>query len=80
MASSIIIEDVSFDYKEKKVLDGLSMEVPQGCVFGFLGRNGAGKTTTIRLMLGLLNAKKGEIEIAGQDPWAKGVAVRRKVG
>ena len=35
-------------------MDGLSLEVPAGIIFGFLGPNGAGKTTTINLLLGLL--------------------------
>ncbi len=44
----------------------LDLEVPRACVYGFLGPNGAGKTTTIRLLLGLLRAQHGEIEVLGQ--------------
>ncbi len=44
----------------------LDLEVPKACVYGFLGPNGAGKTTTIRLLLGLLRAQTGKIEVLGR--------------
>lgn len=44
----------------------LAMNVPSGALYGFLGPNGSGKTTTIRLVLGLLRATKGEIEVLGR--------------
>ena len=48
-------------------VDGLTMEVPQGEVFGFLGPNGAGKTTTIAMLLGLVRPTAGSAELLGQD-------------
>ena len=42
------------DFPRVRAVDGLTLEVPAGIVFGFLGPNGSGKTTTIRLLLGLL--------------------------
>ncbi len=50
----------------KHSLTSLSIEVPAGCIFGFLGRNGAGKTTTIRLMLGLTRPTTGEFWLLGK--------------
>jgi ABC-2 type transport system ATP-binding protein len=50
-----------------RALDGLSLEVPKGIIFGFLGPNGAGKTTTINLLLGLLEPTTGEAEVLGLD-------------
>ena len=47
-------ENLSRDFATVRAVNNLSLEVPQGSIFGFLGRNGAGKTTTIRLLLGLL--------------------------
>ncbi len=49
-----------------KAVDGLTLEIPRGQVFGFLGPNGAGKTTSIRMMTGLLRPTSGEVIINGQ--------------
>ena len=50
-----------------KAVDRLTLEVPRGTVFGFLGPNGSGKTTTIRLLLGLLDADEGGAQVLGFD-------------
>ena len=50
-----------------RALDGLTIEVPKGIVFGFLGPNGSGKTTTIRILLGLLEPTSGSAEVLGFD-------------
>ncbi len=52
-----------------RALDGLDLEVRPGEVHGFLGPNGAGKTTTIRVVLGLIRATAGHVELFGGDPW-----------
>lgn len=49
------------------VVDDLSLSVPQGSVYGFLGPNGSGKTTTIRMLLGLIRPTAGSIRVLGQD-------------
>ena len=59
------IDGVSKRYGEVVALDGLSLEVPAGEVFGFVGRNGAGKTTTMRVVLGVLDADEGEVSFGG---------------
>jgi ABC-2 type transport system ATP-binding protein len=48
-------------------LDGVDLEVPRGCAFGFLGPNGAGKTTLIRLLLGLAEPTAGRMRLLGRD-------------
>lgn len=50
-----------------KAVDGLSLQVKKGEVFGFLGPNGAGKTTSINMMVGLLKPTSGQVIIDGQD-------------
>jgi ABC-2 type transport system ATP-binding protein len=61
-------------------VDGLSMEVPSGVIFGFLGPNGAGKTTTIRLLLGLLEPTDGRAEVLGFDTQTQADQVRTRTG
>ena len=50
----------------KLAVDSVSLRVPEKAVYGFLGANGAGKTTTLRLVLGLIRAKAGSIDLFGQ--------------
>ena len=51
--------DLSKHYKQSKALDGLTMAVPKGAIYGLVGRNGAGKTTLIRLVCGLQSPTGG---------------------
>lgn len=60
------------------VLDGLSLSVREGEIFGFLGPNGSGKTTTIKVLMGLIRATAGTAEIFGKP--AGDVQVRRRIG
>lgn len=53
-------------FGDKKVLCGLDLTVPEGSIFGFVGRNGAGKTTTMKAVLGLMRPDGGEIFVAGE--------------
>ena len=61
-------------------VETLSLDVPAGSVFGFLGANGAGKTTTIRLLLDLLRPTSGSASILGFDCRRQSLEVRRRVG
>src|SRR3954468_830927 len=62
-----------------RALDGLDLEVRRGEVHGFLGPNGAGKSTTIRVLLGLLRANGGSVELLGGDPWRDVVDLHRRL-
>ena len=53
-------------FGDKAVLRGLDLTVPEGSIFGFIGKNGAGKTTTMKTVLGLLKADAGEIFVNGE--------------
>lgn len=63
----IRIENLHKHFKEVKAVDGLSLSVNQGDVYGFLGPNGSGKSTTIRMMLSLVTPDEGKIELLGED-------------
>ena len=60
-------------YRGQTAVDGLSLEVPEGAVFGLLGENGAGKTTTIQALLGLIQPTAGRLEVLGLDPSRRGL-------
>ena len=63
----IIAQNITKDFDGFKAVDGLSLQVKKGEVFGFLGPNGAGKTTFINIMVGLLKPTSGQILINGED-------------
>jgi ABC-2 type transport system ATP-binding protein len=65
-------------FGDKVAVEGLSLEVPRGEVFGFLGPNGAGKSTSIKMLLGLVGPTSGEAEVLGQP--AGDVETRRRIG
>jgi ABC-2 type transport system ATP-binding protein len=73
----LAIQGLTKRYGDVVALDGLSLEVPAGEVFGFVGRNGAGKTTTMRIVLGVLDADEGEARFAGT---ALTFEARRRIG
>jgi ABC-2 type transport system ATP-binding protein len=77
---AIKTEGLSRDFGTLHALDGLSIQVPTGSIFGFLGPNGAGKTTTIRLLLGLLEPSAGRAEVLGYDVHAQADAIRERCG
>ncbi len=67
MNTAIHIQNVSKKLGKRQVLKNVTFDVNSGDIFGYLGPNGAGKTTTIRIILGLLEADSGELDILGQD-------------
>lgn len=66
MSSAIALRDVAFRASKAFEVRDLTMNVPQGSIYGFLGANGAGKTTTIRMLMGLLPAASGTIQVLGE--------------
>lgn len=71
---------LSRSFEALKAVDRLSIEVPTGSIFGFLGPNGSGKTTTIRLLLGLLAPTEGSGRVLGHDIRSEADAIRLKSG
>ena len=61
--------------KSVTAVDDVSFDVKRGEIFGLLGPNGAGKTTLIRLLVGLLKPKTGNVQILGQKPSRKTTAL-----
>jgi ABC-2 type transport system ATP-binding protein len=79
MPAVIVTRELVKRYGRVTALDGLSLQVEAGEIFGFLGPNGAGKTTTIRVLLGLLTPTSGFAEILGH-PSRTAVATRADIG
>ncbi len=67
-------------FGERLALDGVDLQVPRGCAFGFLGPNGAGKTTMIRTLLGLTHANAGTMSLLGLPVPAQRAHALRRVG
>lgn len=65
METAVRLEGVTKTYGAVKAVDGLSLNVPKGAIFGFIGPNGSGKTTTLRMILHILYPDSGAIEVLG---------------
>ncbi len=72
--------DLMKRFGKHQAVNGLTMRVPEGSVFAFLGRNGAGKTTTIRMLLDLLDRSGGSAKILGLDTLRDSLAIKRRIG
>ncbi|GHU96295.1 ABC transporter ATP-binding protein [Clostridia bacterium] len=80
MTDVLTIKNLSKSFGKEKVIDGLSFSVPEGSVFGFIGKNGAGKTTTMKMVLGLLPSDGGEITVCGERVSFGQTATNRHIG
>lgn len=76
MQPVLLIENLCKAYATVQAVSDVSLEVYPGEIFGLLGPNGAGKTTTIRIVMDILRADSGEVQILGQPPGA----ARERVG
>jgi ABC-2 type transport system ATP-binding protein len=79
-SAAIRLLELRKTYGGRAAVDGLTLEVPRGCFFGFLGPNGAGKTTTIRMMMGLARPSSGEVVLLGRAMPQEAVEIKRRVG
>ena len=67
-------------YGERRAVDGISLSVGVGEVFGLLGPNGAGKTTTVEILEGYREADAGTVRVLGLDPWNDAKALHPRIG
>jgi ABC-2 type transport system ATP-binding protein len=80
MAAIIQTEGLTRRYGAQTAVDGLTLEIQEGEIFGFLGPNGAGKTTTILMLLGLTEPTAGRARVLGVDPTHDPLLIKRQVG
>jgi ABC-2 type transport system ATP-binding protein len=76
---AIETQGLTRSFGKVQAVDHVDLQVPEGSIYGYLGRNGAGKTTTIQMMMGLLDKDAGEIRLLGLDPYRQGVAMKQVV-
>lgn len=79
MEDALTIRGLTKKYQEFK-LDNVNIDLPSGCIMGFIGENGAGKSTTIKLILGLLKKDAGEIKILGKTLSEEDKNLREQIG
>jgi len=81
MLSFIVhIEGLTHRFGHQTALDNISLAIPKGSIYGFLGANGAGKTTTLRLLLGLIKKQKGKITLFENDLMVNRISMLKKIG
>jgi ABC-2 type transport system ATP-binding protein len=76
----IEIDRLTKFYGTREIVRDLSLQVPSGSIYGFLGRNGTGKTTTIRILLGLEDPTRGRTRVFGQDSRHLSPETRARIG
>jgi ABC-2 type transport system ATP-binding protein len=72
--------DLKRSFGKRVAVDGLSLSVAAGEIYGLIGPDGAGKTTTLRMLAGLLDPAGGQVRIVGIDPFGKDAAFREALG
>ncbi len=80
MDATIVVRGLRKRFGGSDVLAGVDFEVPAGQVFGYIGPNGAGKSTTVKILAGMLVGYEGSVRVAGFDPAAEPIEVKRRIG
>jgi len=76
----IKVDNVTKRYGDKTVVDGVTFEVQEGEIVGFLGRNGAGKTTTMNILTGYISSTLGTCSVDGYDILKDPLEVKKRIG
>lgn len=78
--AAIAFDKLQKHFGQTKAVDGISFEVKEGEIFGYLGQNGAGKTTTISCLMDFLRPTSGSIKIFGKDSQDDSVRIKEQIG
>jgi len=79
-AHAIEVAALEKRYGDNHAVNGISLSIATGEVFGLLGPNGAGKTSTVEILEGYRRADAGTVSVLGLDPWKDGAALRPQIG
>lgn len=77
---AIVCKELTKQFGDFKAVDGITFDVEQGEIFGFLGANGAGKTTAMRILCGLSYPTSGEATVAGFDVYKQQERIKKNIG
>ncbi len=80
MEYAIFAENLTKRFGDLTAVDGITLRIKKGEIFGLVGPNGAGKTTTVNLLAGLLRPTSGKVEILGMDIEGDNIEVKRLIG
>jgi len=80
MAYSVVVDTLTKRFGDFTAVDGISLQVEVGEIFGFLGANGAGKTTAIRMLCGLLLPTAGSGKVAELDIYTESEKIKKSIG
>lgn len=76
----ISVKDLTKEFGDFTAVKGISFDVYQGEIFGFLGANGAGKTTAMKMLIGIINPTSGQANVAGYDVHTQSEMVKKSIG
>ena len=79
MSDAVVIERLTKQYGERRVVDSVSLRIPTGSVYGLLGRNGAGKSTLMKMLLGMVQPDAGRATLLGADSRQLDPATRSRI-
>ncbi|POB71610.1 ABC transporter ATP-binding protein, partial [Vibrio vulnificus] len=77
---AIQAQNVVKKFGDFTAIDNITLNVPKGSIYGFLGPNGCGKSTTIRVLTGLLSPSEGNVDVLGLEIPRQSEALRLKIG
>ncbi|WP_024832002.1 ABC transporter ATP-binding protein [Ruminiclostridium josui] len=80
MEFAIEVDNLTKKFGNHIAVNGISFQIPNGCIFGFLGPNGSGKSTTIRMLCGVLTPTSGKLTVLGRDVVKETEEVRMNLG
>ena len=67
--TAVVLDQVSKSFGSHRAVEDLSLRVPTGSIYGFIGPNGSGKTTTLRMIMRILHPDKGSIQVLGESSY-----------